>query len=108
MFEFDVVDPVLAFDKQAFQSLKDRALEVVRALKSVKDLNLAIIDSKDISGWMPESNRWPKFKANIRSFIAAVGATGHHLNARNAEEVSKRFEEVAELMEDDMQIEEYA
>ena len=83
-------------------------MEVVRALKSVKDLNLAIIDSKDISGWMPESNRWPKFKANIRSFIAAVGATGHHLNARNAEEVSKRFEEVAELMEDDMQIEEYA
>ena len=72
-------------------------MEVVRALKSVKDLNLAIIDSKDISGWMPESNRWPKFKANIRSFIAAVGATGHHLNARNAEEVSKRFEEVAEL-----------
>ena len=74
---------------------------VAQALKRTPDLNLVLIDSKAISGWNPESERWPTFSQNVGSFMRAVGPKGHHLTARSAAEISQRFEEVAAMIDDE-------
>jgi hypothetical protein len=107
VFEF-TVENVTQFDRQAFASLAKRGAEVSAFLRSI-DVNFALIDSKSISGWMPESNRWPKFKQNVDAFVKAAAPTGYHLNAANAAEVSSRFEEVAEMMDEEtMKVEVYS
>ena len=103
-FEFRVTDAAdqarrarQKFDADAVASLKKRGQDVVRAIRAV-DVNLAIIDSQDISGWEPTSNRWSHFRQNIRAFTAAAGVqgrpgkpAGYHFSAANAEQVSQRF-----------------
>jgi hypothetical protein len=114
VFEFTVPKPgaetpeQAKFRKAAEASLRKRGEEVAAAIRSSKDLNFALINSKKISGWMPTSPRWPYFEANAKKFVASAGyEKGHHLSADNASEVSSRFEEVAEMMEEEMEIEEY-
>ena len=112
-FEFEVLPgaALSPIDKQAAASLAKRGSEVVGAIKKL-DVNLALIDSKTISGWEPESpryafkqtyctssfkkhgcvRRWPHFKSNVERFVDAAGrGRGHHLNAANASDVAKRF-----------------
>jgi hypothetical protein len=114
VFEFTVPEPSAEtpeqakFKKDAEASLQKRGDEVAAAISASKGLNFALINSQKISGWMPTSPRWPFFTANVKKFVEAAGnEKGHHLSADNASEVSSRFEEVAEMMEEEMEIEEY-
>ena len=67
------------------------------------------INSKDISGFYPaDSPQWIPLQANVDGYMAAAGDTGHQLLARNAQEVTEKFGEVAAMMDDEMEIEEYS
>jgi len=75
-----------------------RPSEVTAEIKKMEDLNLVIIDSSQISGWEPESSKWPALKANIARFVTAAGGQGRLIKADNEAGVRAAFESVAAMM----------
>jgi hypothetical protein len=73
--------------------------------QSTGKYTVAVIDSSSISGWEPEHKRWPMFRSNMEAYMGALkkgGKVGHHLVAGNLDELSQKFQEVAELMAEDL------
>jgi hypothetical protein len=85
-------------------NVSSRPKEVCHALQHARgSLTVAVVDSSKISGWNPQSLKWPSFRSNMSSFLRALsegGKSGHHLQADNLEGIQEKFEEVAALLQD--------
>ena len=80
------------------KDVSGRPAEVTKAIEEIGNLNLVVIDSSKISGWEPNSCKWPLLKGNINKFVKAAGDKGHLIKADNEAAVRAAFESVAKMM----------
>ena len=77
-----------------------KAGSVAEAVRTMPRLKLYLINSKQASGWCPQSLMWPCYDKNASDIVDA-SEHAQNLTAGNAAEVAARFEQVAEMMYDD-------
>ena len=80
------------------KNVSGRPDEVTKAIEAIENLNLVVIDSSKISGWEPNSSKWPVLRSNIDTFVKTAGDNGHLIKADNEAAVRAAFESVAKMM----------